>query len=60
MAKVKEKPGEFWGKVHYKHGLRSLCNRSGMHLTTDKKKVTCKTCKSLLKYQAKVKKEGHF
>lgn len=54
MAREKEQAGEFWHKVHYKHyKTRTLCNRSvkmSIKSTQDKKKVTCKTCKALLRY----------
>lgn len=50
-------------KMHYRHGSRTLCNQSlagSLKATTIKKKVTCKTCKSLLRYKARVKRSGRF
>ena len=56
--------GEFWGKVHYRtNKRRTLCGHStsmSLRTTNRKKQVTCKTCKSLLRYQAKVKRTGRF
>ena len=50
-------------KVHYRVSKRrTLCGQYPGHLrtTNQKKQVTCKTCKSLLRYQAKVKRTGRF
>jgi len=54
---------DVYGKVHYKHGNKTFCGlplSMSIKVTTNKKKVTCKTCKASLRYQEKVKRTGRF